>query len=132
MDRLALERVMPEVEIPSPPGETLPAPVVRPRAVPREQTETRRQPPYAVILHNDDINGMDFVVGVLRKVFNYGRMKSIWLMLKAHATGRAVVWSGSLEVAELKADQIRSCGPDPRMKPHGACTLSVSIEPLPI
>jgi ATP-dependent Clp protease adaptor protein ClpS len=123
---------MPEVEAPTLPNETLPVPVVRPASVPHEQTEVRRQPPYAVILHNDDINGMDFVVGVLRKVFSYGRMKSIWLMLKAHSTGRAIVWSGSLEVAELKADQMRSCGPDPSMKQRGAVALSVSIEPLPI
>lgn len=122
---------MPVLEPPPVPDETLPEPIVRPAVVPREQTETRRQPPYAVVLHNDDINGMDFVVGVLRKVFNYGRVRAVWLMLKAHVTGRAIVWTGSLEVAELKADQLRSCGSDPNMKHRGAPPLGVSIEPLP-
>src|SRR5438046_6694813 len=68
------------------PDEVLPTPIVRPQTTPREQTQTKRQPPYAVILHNDDINGFDYVVGVLRKVFNYGRMKAFWLTLKAHVT----------------------------------------------
>jgi ATP-dependent Clp protease adaptor protein ClpS len=105
-------------------------PIVRPGATPREQTRTKRQPPYAIVLHNDDTNGFDYVVGVLRKVFNYGRMKAFWLTLTAHLGGRSTIWSGSLEVAELKADQIRSCGPDPTKRSRGALPLRVSIEPL--
>jgi ATP-dependent Clp protease adaptor protein ClpS len=85
-----------------------------------------------VVLHNDDINGFDYVIGVLRKVFRYGRMKAFWMTLRAHVSGRSVVWTGSLEVAELKADQLRSCGPDPRMKHRGALPLRASVEPLPM
>lgn len=96
----------------------------------QSKTKTRRQPPYAVVLHNDPHNGMDHVVAVLRKVFGYSRTKCVWLMMKAHVGGKSQVWSGVLEVAELKADQIRSCGPDPVMVSKGAGTLSVSIEPL--
>ncbi len=92
-------------------------------------TKTRRQPPYAVILHNDDHNSMEFVVQVLRKVFGYTVERCVELMLEAHQKGRAVVWVGPLEVAELKADQIRSCGPDPDAKPKGAQPLGVSVEP---
>ncbi len=116
---------------PAVPEEAAPQPIVRPAAVPREQTEVKRQPPYAVVLHNDDINGMDYVVSVLRKVFHYGRLKAFWLMLQAHITGRSIVWTGSLELAELKADQLRSCGPDPNMKHRGALPLRLSVEPLP-
>jgi ATP-dependent Clp protease adaptor protein ClpS len=92
-------------------------------------TQTRRQPPYAVVLHNDDLNGMDFVMEVLRKVFGYPEQKCFQLMLEAHEKGRAVVWVGALEVAELKADQIRSCGPDPDQKRKGAQPLGVTVEP---
>jgi ATP-dependent Clp protease adaptor protein ClpS len=93
------------------------------------ETKTRRQPPYAVILHNDDLNTMDFVVSVLRKVFGYTVEKCVELMFEAHEKGRAAVWIGALEVAELKADQIRSCGPDPVQKAKGANTLGVTVEP---
>jgi ATP-dependent Clp protease adaptor protein ClpS len=102
-----------------------------PDVLPEEETETRtrRQPPYAVILHNDDVNGMDFVVMVLRKVFGFTVQKCVELMLEAHEKGRSVVWVGAMEVAELKADQIRSCGPDPAAKAKGAQPLGVSVEP---
>lgn len=91
-------------------------------------TRTRRQPPYAVVLHNDDSNTMDFVVMVLRKVFGYTVEKCVELMMEAHEKGRAVVWVGALEVAELKADQIRSCGSDPHVE-KDAHPLGVSVEP---
>jgi len=104
-------------------------PIVRPGAAEKQQDKTKRQPPFAVILHNDDINGFNFVIATLRKVFHYGRTKAFWLTLKAHLAGKVNVWSGTLEVAELKADQLRSCGADPKMK--GALTLMVTIEELP-
>jgi len=105
-------------------------PDVLPDVETENETRTRRQPPYAVILHNDDINSMEFVVSVLRKIFGYTVEKCVELMLEAHEKGRAIVWIGALEVAELKADQIRSCGPDPIQKAKGAATLGVSVEPV--
>lgn len=93
-------------------------------------TEIRQQPPYAVILHNDDVNTMGFVIVVLMKVFGYTLEKCVELMLEAHETGRAIVWVGSLEVAELKADQIHSCGADPDRKDEGAEPLRVTVEPV--
>lgn len=98
---------------------TKPTPVGRPK----------RQPPYAVILHNDPVNEFTYVVGVLMKVFRYGGGKCLWMTLKAHVSGRCVVWTGVLEVAELKVQQIRDCGPDPS-KP-GAPPLNATAEPLP-
>ena len=102
-----------------------------PDVIPEEDTDTRtrRQPPYVVILHNDDLNTMEFVIVVLRKVFGYEVEKCVELMLEAHEKGRAVVWTGALEVAELKADQIRSCGADPLVAHRGAQPLGVSVEP---
>ena len=118
-------------DTPAPSPEAPPSPIVRTDVKTRPQPKVKRQPPYAVVLHNDDINGMEFVVGVLRKVFNYRLIKAVGIMLKVHVTGRGVVWTGSLEVAELKADQIKSCGPDPNKRHRGAPPLGVSVEPLP-
>jgi ATP-dependent Clp protease adaptor protein ClpS len=103
----------------------------REETAPRERKKPKRQPPYAVILHNDNLNGFDFVVGVLCKVFRYEVVKSYKLTMDAHTSGRSIVWSGMREVAELRADQIRACGPDPVAKANGALALRVTIEPLP-
>jgi len=107
------------------------AAVPSPQVQPTEETALsppRLLPPYAVVLHNDDVNTMDFVVVVLRKVFGYTVEKCVELMLEAHEKGKAAVWIGALEVAELKADQIRSCGADPHVK-KGGHPLGVSVEP---
>jgi ATP-dependent Clp protease adaptor protein ClpS len=103
------------------------------RTLPKQQTDTKpkRQPPYAVILHNDNINTFGYVVEVLQKVFGYARPEAYRLTLTAHLLGRSTVWTGTLEVAELKAEQLRSCGPDPEQRKAGALPLGVSIEPLP-
>jgi ATP-dependent Clp protease adaptor protein ClpS len=109
------------------PAAAPPPPKPRPAARPNP----KRQPPHAVVLHNDPVNGFDFVVGVLRKVFRYGRARAFWLTLRAQVSGRSIVWTGTLELAELKAEQVRDCGPDPRTALAGGKPLRVTIEPMP-
>jgi ATP-dependent Clp protease adaptor protein ClpS len=82
--------------------------VVGTRSKPRERTRRRRLPPYHVILENDDHHSFEFVVDVLCKTLGCTGERALQLALVAHHNGRAVVWTGSKEVAELKADQIRT------------------------
>ena len=107
---------------------TIPA---TPKQKPAPEARPKLLPPHAVVLHNDSVNGFDFVVDVLRKVFHYGGAKAFWLTLRAHCGGRSIIWSGSLEVAELKSEQVRACGPDPRKRSNGASPLKTSVEALP-
>jgi ATP-dependent Clp protease adaptor protein ClpS len=72
----------------------------------RERTETRRIPPYNVILENDDHHSFEFVVDVLRKVLACTLERAVQLTFQAHTTGRAIIWTGPKEVAELKVDQV--------------------------
>jgi ATP-dependent Clp protease adaptor protein ClpS len=77
-----------------------------PAVAPDTDTKSRLLPPYHVIIENDDHHSQMFVVLVLRKVFGYDEPKAIDLMLAAHETGEAVVWTGPKEVAELRLDQL--------------------------
>jgi ATP-dependent Clp protease adaptor protein ClpS len=79
-----------------------------PVADPKTDTRHNLLPPYHVIIENDDDHSQVFVVLVLRKVFGYDEPKAIELMLLAHNSGEAVVWTGPKEVAELKLDQLRT------------------------
>jgi len=79
-----------------------PAPLLEPEVDDRP----RLLPPYNVLLMNDDDHSMEFVIEVLRKVFSFPQEKSFQLMMEAHKSGVAVVWTGSKEVAELKAEQM--------------------------
>jgi len=106
----------------------MPGPATLPELLPETDTQTRRQPPYAVVLHNDDFNGMGWVLLVLKKVFGYDDTKCMTHMTEAHETGKSVVWIGALELAELKADQIVGCGSDPDAPK--AEPLRVTVEPV--
>jgi len=86
-----------------------------PSTIPREEQEqrtgsrSRALDPYAVILHNDDVNSMDHVVRALMKsVPGLGIGKSVKIMLEAHNNGRAVVIVCPLEPAELYRDRLES------------------------
>jgi ATP-dependent Clp protease adaptor protein ClpS len=73
-----------------------------------EKVKTRQLPPYHVIIENDDHHTFEFVVEVLRKALGYTEEQAFVLTHEAHTKGRAIVWTGGLEVAELKAEQLQS------------------------
>lgn len=109
----------------------LPDVLVTTKTKPREETRTRRLPPYHVIIENDDHHSFPFVVDVLCKVFGYSVQRAFVLMLKAHTSGQAVVWTGPKEVGELKVDQIRTYH-EIREPDHVALgPLSCRLEPAP-
>ena len=58
---------------------------------------------YDVIMLNDDVTTMDFVVRVLMRVFHKSREIAQSLMIKIHLEGSAVVGSYSKDIAESKA-----------------------------
>jgi ATP-dependent Clp protease adaptor protein ClpS len=65
-------------------------------------------PPYKVILLNDDVTTMDFVIYVLIAVFKKDPTTAVELMLETHNTGAAVVDVLPLEEAELRQQQTHS------------------------
>jgi ATP-dependent Clp protease adaptor protein ClpS len=91
----------------------------------------KRQPPYAVVLFNDDDHAFEFVVETLMKVFGYPLERCYQLTLHVHEQGRGIVWSGTRELAELKRDQIRAAGPCFLAGKKIDYPLGVGIEPLP-
>jgi ATP-dependent Clp protease adaptor protein ClpS len=94
----------------------------------REDQQTRRQPPYHVILLNDDDHTYEYVIEMLKDLFGHPVEKGFLLAREVDTTGRAVVCTTSLERAELKRDQIHAYGPDPRI-PRCAGSMQAVIEP---
>ena len=116
----------------SPPAvECLPKPKQRRKKHPADAAKPKQQPPYAVVLFNDEEHTFQYVIETLMKVFGYPEEKSFTLALQAHNDGRSIVWSGSREVAELKRDQISSAGPDFYAVKKVDFPLGVIVEPLP-
>ena len=92
------------------------------------QTRTRRQPPYNVILINDDDHTYEYVILMLQELFAYPVEKGFELAKEVDKTGRAVVCTTSMERAELKQEQIHAHGPDPRI-PRCKGSMYAEIEP---
>lgn len=67
---------------------------------------------HSIVIFNDDIHSIDYVVMVIRKVFGYSEKKAASLAYDIHNNGKAVVWSGISELAESKQLLIRNAGPD--------------------
>jgi ATP-dependent Clp protease adaptor protein ClpS len=111
----------------------LPAPLraAAPETETVEQVQTRRIPPYSVILHNDDHHSMEFVVEVLCKALGVHVERAFEFMLTAHTTGRCAVWTGSKEGAELKAEQIQTFHEMRERDGAQLGPLGVTIEPAP-
>lgn len=78
-------------------------------------TRTKRQPPYHVILFNDEEHTFDYVIELLMKLFRHNQPTAEALTLQVHLKGRAIVFTTHRELAELKRDQVIAYGPDPRM-----------------
>jgi ATP-dependent Clp protease adaptor protein ClpS len=105
--------------------------VTNPRTKPREETRTRRLPPYHVVIANDDDHSIEFVVEVLKKVLGCPLERALQLTLEAHTSGRAVIWTGPKEVAELKAEQVQTFHEVRERDSQDLGPLTCTIEPAP-
>jgi ATP-dependent Clp protease adaptor protein ClpS len=93
-------------------------------------TKTRRQPPYHVIILNDEEHTFEYVIELLVKIFGHPLTLAETLTWRVHNTGRAIVMTTHKELAELKCEQVLAYGPDPRMSISRG-PLGCYIEPAP-
>jgi ATP-dependent Clp protease adaptor protein ClpS len=106
-------------------------PLVTTRPREKSKEKTRHLPPYHVILENDDFHSFEFVMDVLRKALSLSQEQAFQFTQLAHRTGRAVVWTGNKEVAELKMEQMQTFH-EIRADGTNLGALGVSIEPAPV
>jgi ATP-dependent Clp protease adaptor protein ClpS len=101
-----------------------------PRKHVEEEEKVKRQPPYNVILLNDDDHTYDYVENMLLALFGYPKEKGHLMAKEVDTTGLVIVLTTTKEHAELKRDQIHAFGPDPLM---ARCkgSMSAMIEPAP-
>jgi ATP-dependent Clp protease adaptor protein ClpS len=78
--------------------------------LPRGEESVEPDKPWIVIVWNDPINLMSYVVLVFQKLFGYDRAQATKLMLDVHHKGRAVVSSGTREKAELDVFRLHEHG----------------------
>jgi ATP-dependent Clp protease adaptor protein ClpS len=82
-----------------------------------QRPRTRRLPPWSVLLHNDDVNDMEYVTNSIVRLTTLARHDAITRMIEAHQTGLALLVQTHREHAELLQEQFSSM------------RLTVTIEP---
>ena len=99
-------------------------------ALPREHAgeKTKRQPPYHVILWNDEEHSYQYVIAMLMELFGCPPEKGFLMAQEVDTQGRVVVLTTTREHAELKRDQIHAYGKDALI---AGCkgSMSATIEP---
>ncbi len=73
-----------------------------------DENETREPRRFKVLLHNDDYTSMDFVVHVLRQVFQKPEHEAMRVMLAVHQQGQGECGIYTAEVAETKVDTVHA------------------------
>ena len=94
----------------------------------RKRKKSKRQPPYNVILWNDDDHTFAYVKEMLARLFGIPLEKGYLLAKEVDARGKAVVWTTAKEHAELKRDQIHAYGKD-ALSANSKGSMSATIEP---
>lgn len=87
------------------------------RPTPKPSTPTETLPPWNVLLHNDEVNEMGFVIESLCRFARLSVPAATRCTMEAHKKGLSLVLSTHKEHAELVAEQLASL------------RLTVTIEP---
>jgi ATP-dependent Clp protease adaptor protein ClpS len=69
------------------------------------EEETKLEPLYRVLIHNDHVTPMDFVVQILTTVFYLSNDKAMDIMMTAHITGIAYVQTLPKSEAEKRINK---------------------------
>src|SRR6201993_476248 len=94
-------------------SEILTLPETSRRLKEEREEKTKRQPPYNVVLLNDDDHSFEYVIHMLQRLFGHPPEKGYQMAYEVHTQGRVIVETTTMERAELKRDQIHAFGPDP-------------------
>lgn len=95
----------------------------------RRQVQTRKQPRYNVILLDDDEHTYSYVVEMLGKLFQHPKTQAYKMAREVDSTGRVICLTTTMELAELKRDQVLSFGADPLL-PTSPGSMRATIEPV--
>ncbi len=82
----------------------------RPSSSPTSTRPSRSARPWVVVVWNDPVNLMSYVVYVFQKLFGYSKEKATKLMLDVHHKGKAAVSSGNREQAETDVSRLHAHG----------------------
>lgn len=94
-----------------------------------EQEEQADQPwIWNIVLHDSDIHTYEYVIELATTVFAKSAKDALRVAKAVDSDGRAVIMQAHRELAELKLEQIKTFGADPRI-PECSTAMRAHIEP---
>ncbi len=88
--------------------------------------ETRLAPLYHVILIDDQLHTYEYVIDMVTHVFRKSWEAALKHAVEVDSTGRTILQTCALEVAELKRNQVKSYGGDFRL--GSSTSMNAEIE----
>lgn len=101
----------------------------KPKKAP-SRNKPKRQPRYNVILWDDDDHSYDYVIRMLEELFHHPTTRAYKMAKEVDSTGRVIVYTTTMELAELKRDQIHAFGKDALIS-RCKGSMKATIEPAP-
>ncbi|WP_395731871.1 ATP-dependent Clp protease adaptor ClpS [Prosthecobacter sp.] len=87
------------------------------------------EPPWHVILLDDDFHSVEYVVEMLHAIFGHSAALGNRMAEEVDNKGRVIVATVHKELAELRQQQIEEYGPDPQeTSPQGQVSMKALIE----
>ena len=68
--------------------------------------QLKRPPSYQVIMLNDDVTPMEFVLHILTAIFHHGTTEAAALTMQVHEKGSAICGVYTRDIAETKVEQV--------------------------
>jgi ATP-dependent Clp protease adaptor protein ClpS len=107
---------------------TAPSQPKRPRTQPGlPPRQPRLEPPWHVILLNDDEHSHEYVIDLLEDVFGHARDLGLRMAEEVHEKGRVICATVHKELAELRQEQVHEY--KPRNAHQGIGSMRCVIEP---
>ncbi|MEM6691843.1 MAG: ATP-dependent Clp protease adaptor ClpS [Planctomycetota bacterium] len=94
-------------------------------------TEGRRkkQPRYKVILWDDPDHSFEYVIRMMKELFHHPIEKGFQIAKRVDSSGQAICMVTTMELAELKRDQVRAYGKD-ELVARCSGSMRCTIEPV--
>ena len=74
----------------------------------RQDLEIKKPKRYQVLLHNDDVTPMEFVVYILQSEFRHSVDSAVEIMLTIHNSSKGIAGIYPKDIAETKAKKVNS------------------------
>ena len=99
----------------------------RPQTQRNLKRKQKKQPPFNVILWDDNDHTYEYVILMIQELFRHSLERAYQMACEVDATGRVICLTTSKEHAELKRDQIHAYGKDPMIS-RCKGSMSATIE----